>query len=302
MANEEEYEIDEEQRGLRHVGRGPLAEKGTQAPALVGELVSALNRMFPPADAEPWDRTGLLMGDPSAKIEGVACALDPTVPAVREAAQLGANVLVTHHPAFLDAPDEFKPLSARACVPGSVVFEAARLGVALANWHTALDVSAPAQSMLPGMLRLKPSAVLEPLARDESLGYGQICAVDASEGLTLGDLSARCMAVFGRAPRVWGGMDTSLSTVCTWTGGAGDAASECVKRGIDVLVCGEVKYHAALEASQQGLCIIELGHDVSELPFARILAESCARVGVAREKITLLDQNDAWQHPETRRV
>lgn len=97
-------------------------------------------------------------------------------------------------------------------------------------------------------------------------------------------------------------MDTSLSTVCTWTGGAGDAAFECVKRGIDVLVCGEVKYHAALEASQQGLCIIELGHDVSELPFARILAESCARVGVAREKITLLDQNDAWQHPETRRV
>ncbi|MEE1480221.1 MAG: Nif3-like dinuclear metal center hexameric protein, partial [Slackia isoflavoniconvertens] len=225
-----------------------------------------------------------------------------TVFAIREAAQLGANVLVTHHPAFLDAPDEFMPLSARACVPGSVVFEAARLGVALANWHTALDVSAPAQSMLPGMLRLKPSAVLEPLARDESLGYGQICAVEASEGLTLGDLSARCMAVFGRPPRVWGTMDTSLSTVCTWTGGAGDAASECVKRGIDVLVCGEVKYHAALEASQQGLCIIELGHDVSELPFARILAESCARVGVAREKITLLDQNDAWQHPETRRV
>ena len=62
MANEEEYEIDEEQRGLRHVGRGPLAEKGTQTPALVGELVSALNRMFPPADAEPWDRTGLLVG------------------------------------------------------------------------------------------------------------------------------------------------------------------------------------------------------------------------------------------------
>ena len=86
MANEEEYEIDEEQRGLRHVGRGPLAEKGTQAPALVGELVSALNRMFPPADAEPWDRTGLLVGDPSAKIEGVACALDPTVPAVRSRA------------------------------------------------------------------------------------------------------------------------------------------------------------------------------------------------------------------------
>ena len=33
MANEEEYDIDEEQRGMRHVGRGPLAEKCTQTPA-----------------------------------------------------------------------------------------------------------------------------------------------------------------------------------------------------------------------------------------------------------------------------
>ena len=109
MANEEEYEIDEEQRGLRHVGRGPLAEKGAQAPALVGELVSALNRMFPPADAESWDRTGLLVGDPATKIEGVACALDPTVFAVREAAQLGerardASSGVSRPARFVHAP------------------------------------------------------------------------------------------------------------------------------------------------------------------------------------------------------
>ncbi len=302
MANDGEYETEQEASGLRAMANGPLARKGAHAPATVGELVAALNRLFPPADAEKWDRTGLLAGDPSAPLASVACALDPTLSAVREAAQIGANVLITHHPAFLDAPEHFAPLSAGASVSGAVVYEACRLGVALANWHTALDVSAPAQTMLPGMLRLTPGDVLQPLARDNSLGYGQICAVAADEGLTLAKLAARCTSVFGRAPRVWGDMDEPLSSVCTWTGAAGDAVAECARRGISALVCGEVKYHAALDASQQGLSIIELGHDVSELPFARILAESCARIGVAREKITVLDQNDAWQHPETRRV
>lgn len=302
MVRDGEYETEEDARGLRTIAKGPLAHKNTNEPATVGELVAALNRMFPPADAEKWDRTGLLAGDPSAALGGVACALDPTVAAVREAAEIGANVLVTHHPAFLDAPESFMPLRAGASVAGAVVYEACRLGVALANWHTALDVSAPAQSMLPGMLRLSPNDMLEPLARDNSLGYGQICAVAADGGLTLAQLAARCTSVFGRPPRVWGNMECELSSVCTWTGAAGDAVAECARRGIGALVCGEVKYHAALDATQQGLAIVELGHDVSELPFARILAESCARIGVAREKITVLDQSDAWQHPETRRV
>lgn len=302
MANDGEYETNEETAGLRTIAKGPLAHKAAHAPATVGELVAGLNRAFPPADAKRWDRTGLLVGDPSAQLKGVACALDPTLSAVREAAQLGANALITHHPAFLEPPTRLSPLGPGASTSGAVAFEAARLGVALANWHTALDVSAPAQTMLPGMLRLKATDVLEPLARDNSLGYGQICAIAPDEDLTLGALAARCTSVFGRAPRVWGEMDKPLSTVCTWTGAAGNAAAECVARGIDALVCGEVKYHAALDASQAGLGIIELGHDVSELPFARILAETCARMGVAREKIVVLDQNDAWRHPETRRV
>ena len=67
----------------------------------VGELEQALLELFPASDAESWDRTGLLVGDPRAVISGVAVALDATPRAVRAAQHIGANVLVTHHPAFL---------------------------------------------------------------------------------------------------------------------------------------------------------------------------------------------------------
>lgn len=294
---------EDESTALQAFASGPLSETAPKAAETVGDLVRALSAAFPPADAEPWDRTGLLAGDPAWVLERVAVALDPTVEAVREAADLGCTVLLTHHPAFIEPPVAFGPLHANVPVAGAVVYEAVRLGVALVNYHTTLDVSAPAQGMLPGILRLARTGVLEPLARDARLGYGQICSVPEDQApLTLGELTSRCTAVFGRAPRVWGNANAPLSTVVTWTGGAGDAAERCVERGVDALVCGEVKYHAALDASARGLGIIDLGHDVSELPFVTILAESAVRAGVCREKIVFVNRTDAWTHPESRRV
>lgn len=288
---------------LRAVARGPLAQKRVERPETVGRLVQGLSALFPPTDAEPWDRTGLLAGDPDAPLEGVATALDPTVDAIRRAEAAGANVLLTHHPAYLDPPAPIGPRSSGANAAGQAVYEALRRGIALVNYHTALDVSAAAQGMLPGMLSLVRTGVLDPLARDARLGYGQVCAPAPDDApLTLQTLALRCTAVFGRSPRMWGDPDAPVETVATWTGSAGPAADLCLERGIDVLVCGEVKYHTALDASSAGLALIELGHDVSELPFAAVLAEAAASLGVPRDSIVCLAQDRNWTNPESRRV
>lgn len=288
---------------LRAVASGPLASQRTERPETVGQLVQGLSALFPPSDAEPWDRTGLSVGDASVTLRGVATALDPTVDAIRRAQAAGANVLLTHHPAYLEPPAPIGPRASGANAAGQAVYEAAVRGVALVNYHTALDVSAAAQGMLPGMLSLERTGVLDPLARDARLGYGQVCVPRASDGaLTLEALALRCTAVFGRAPRMWGDPDMSIETVATWTGSAGPAADLCIEQGIDVLVCGEVKYHTALDAASAGLALIELGHDVSELPFAAVLAEAAASLGVPRESITCLAQDRNWSNPESRRV
>lgn len=149
----------------------------------------------------------------------VAVALDATPAAVAAAAEAGANVLLTHHPAFLEAPDGFAPeasaLKARApCVA------AIRNQVALMDFHTALDVSPAAARVLPGMLGLKFTLrFADPLEGSRRKGYGQICEVPDNDGEpeTLARLAARCMAVFGRAPRVWGAPDAAVRRVVTAT-------------------------------------------------------------------------------------
>lgn len=284
---------------LARIPSGTLSAPQTRLS--IGQLERALLERFPAADAEDWDRMGLLVGDPARLVSGVACALDPTVAAIEAAAGAGANVLLTHHPAFLMPPTSFKPAASVAENPGAGVFRAIELGVALMNFHTALDVSREAQAMLPGMLGLTCHGVVEPIAADATKGYGQLCSPEG-ETLTLAQLAARCTSVFGRAPRVWGNLSRDMNRIVTCTGAAGPTMRKSYEAHSDCLIAGEVKYHDALDYSAAGLCIIELGHDTTELPFAGVLASAARDAGVPSDGVIIVGQNDNWSHPETVRL
>ena len=288
------------QEGLARRASGPLSVPS--APVTTGALERALLAEFPAADAEAWDRTGMTVGDPARLVTRVAVALDPTVAAIEAAADAGANVLVTHHPAFLAPPDSFMPASSVAANPGAGVWRAIERGVSLMSFHTALDVSARVQRVLPGMLGLAFQQVLVPIPGSRDKGYGQLCGLGEDDGLTLGQLAARCTSVFARAPRVWGDFSRELDRVVTCTGSAGEVGREALRVQADVLVCGEIKYHEALDLSQAGLAIVELGHDTSELPLASVLAAAVRGMGVPEDLVMIVDQRDNWAYPETVRV
>lgn len=289
------------QKSLVQRASGPLSKQ--RFTMTVGALEQALLRDFPAADAEVWDRTGMTVGDPARVLEGVAVTLDPTVEAVEEAVARGVNVLVTHHPAFLQPPDSFSPATSVAANSGALVWAAVTHGVALLAYHTALDVSEQAQRVLPGMLNLEFQSVEVPLATSVHKGYGQRCTVKTEDApLTLGQLAARCTSVFAREPRVWGDFSRELKSVVTTTGATGDVGSVALRKRADCLVCGEIKYHDALALSQAGLAIVELGHDTSELPLTAVLAAAVEDAGVPGELISIIDQRDNWAYPETTRI
>lgn len=300
VATKKNQKDGKNREGLARRASGVLSKPAN--PITTGALERALLAEFPAADAEAWDRTGMTVGDPARLVTGVALALDPTVEAIEAAASRGANVLITHHPAFLAPPSSFAPASSTAANPGAGVWRAVERGVSLLSFHTALDVSVRAQRVLPGMLSLSFQQVLEPIPGSQDKGYGQLCTLCEDDGLTLGQLAARCTSVFGRAPRVWGDFSRELDRVVTCTGSAGDLGRECLRAQVDCLVCGEVKYHDALELSQVGLSIVDLGHDTSELPLVAVLAAAVESVGIPGDMVTVVDQGDNWAYPETVRV
>ncbi|MDO9107600.1 MAG: Nif3-like dinuclear metal center hexameric protein, partial [Coriobacteriia bacterium] len=120
----------------------------------VQDIVAALDTAFPTQWAEPWDNVGLAVGDPAAHVTGVLVCLDVTREAVSRAAEQGLNVVVTHHPAFLDPAGAFGP--------GSVATLALSQGIALIAAHTNLDRAPAGARVLADALGL---ADVQPLER-----------------------------------------------------------------------------------------------------------------------------------------
>lgn len=287
--------LKQESKAIAQLQKDVLA-KVSKPVKTIGQLEAALLATFPAEDAENWDKTGLLVGDPAQVISRIGVALDATVDAVRLCVELGCNVLLTHHPAYLESPESLHPLEGGCIGSGSVVWEAASSGVALMDAHTALDVSPYAAQVLPHMLGLDFMNVIQPIDEANVKGYGQLCS--SGESLNLNQLASRCVSVFGRIPRVYGNPSTLLNRIGTCTGSAANLALVCIQQDIDCLICGEIRYHSAMDALSSGLCIIELGHDVSELPLCAVLAQFVGLAGISEDNICILDQGHNWWTPD----
>ncbi len=292
-------------------GRGPHLGTGFT----VGELESALFIRFPADTAEDWDVCGLSVGDRAAPVHRIALALDSDFDAVHAAAEVGCDVLVTHHPVYLDPPLRIGPPSPAMGDAAAATFEAARRGIALLAYHTCLDRALCAQRMLPRRLSLHYLHPLEGWARmisaaahpSDAVGthgvfhpdsvlpaYGAVCST-GGDPMALGDLVARCTAnLGGRAPRVWGDPSRLVHTVATCTGSVGSLADDALAGGVDVLIAGEVRYHAAVDAAGRGLALIELGHDVSELPLLDSLRHALLACGCPPDRIVNLERPAHW--------
>ncbi len=293
-----------EAKDLATIATGSIAKPSPAiAPLTVGLLERAFLARFPREDAESWDRMGLLVGDPSQPIAGVCIALDATQNAIQTTARLGANVLITHHPAFLDPPSAISPSHDVAPQTGVNVWAAVKNDVALMNFHTALDVSDEARRLFMGLLGLDFERMLVEAAAGAPKGYGYVCSIrDADAPFKLAHMAARCTSVFGRTPRVWGDMDDVVKSVVFANGSASNVAKACVEAHLDCLVCGEIGYHAALDAAQAGLSVVELGHDASELPLTAVLAQVAIEAGVVPETVHVLDQSGNWIVPDSTRL
>ncbi|BAS09446.1 putative GTP cyclohydrolase 1 type 2 [Arthrobacter sp. Hiyo4] len=73
------------------------AAAGPAAPTL-GQVLLAVEELWPESLAENWDEVGLVAGHPSAPVTRVMFAVDPTLTVIEEAVEWGAELLITHHP------------------------------------------------------------------------------------------------------------------------------------------------------------------------------------------------------------
>ena len=269
-------------------------------PKTVGELEKALFDAFPLEDAESWDSVGLVAGNRSTPLEKIALNLDMSVDAVIEASEAGCSTLVTHHPPFIkDAPCEYGPASqVQTPGPGRAVFEAISRGVNLINMHTNADRAIATRERFAQLLDMKCAgnceSALDGTRELQETGLGSLLEPMNNEAIELFELARRCKDVFGGSPRVWGDAASKLKRIAFLNGSWRDAGlyGKCIEADIDCVIVGETGYHLCLDA-QPYVAIIELGHDLSELPIVDVLNAALSNTGIADENIVRLHCSDA---------
>ncbi len=110
--------------------------------ATLADVVGCLDAAYDPATAATWDAVGLVCGDPEQPVRRVMFAVDPVLAVADEAVAAGAELLVTHHPLFL------QPVHGVAATTpkGRVVHRLLRAGTALHVCHTNADTADPGVS------------------------------------------------------------------------------------------------------------------------------------------------------------
>ncbi len=244
------------------------------------ELFAAIERLFPLSWAESWDRVGLQIGDPQARVERVLLCLDVDMAAVSNAVTNGCALLLSHHPLLFD------PLSVidETTPSGRLVARIVRERLAVYSAHTNLDRARGGVSdQLARSLGLAPGAPLAAYPVDQAevqpdrrSGYGRICICEPRIRLSDLEEKARQLPGYTGAFRNYRA-DAPVGNVAVMGGSFPDEWVDWLPdQHIDTLIIGEIGYHEMFTLGTHGIHTLAIGHDVSERPVLQALAAQLA--------------------------
>ncbi len=252
----------------------------------VAQVLDFLNTLAPPPLAEPWDNVGLQLGHPDEEVSGILVALDVTEAVLWEAVQHKANLILTHHPLF------FRPISALndSSVAQRLIRLGAQMAVHIACFHTNLDSAAEGLNQnLAKRLGLKNIHPL--IAHPQYPGAGMGRLGQTPRPTNLFQLLKKIGELFGKTCIPYAGdLHRPIRKVAVVTGSGGAYFQEAHRSQADVLITGDVKYHHALDATAEGIALVDLGHFSGEIAMVAWMAQKL-QYWLKKKRYTL----EVWQ-------
>lgn len=228
--------------------------------ATVADILIFLESLAPSSLKMDWDNVGLFCGSKSNAVTKILVALDPFEGVCREAAEVGAELIVTHHPLIFQAANA---VTDETSVGRSIMF-LCRHGISAVNAHTNLDVA--------------PGGVNDALA--EKLGLQNVVTLE--DGLLrAGNVARQNLSAFLDFVKETLGCDglryadggKPVQKVAVGGGSCAEEMLQALADGCDTFVTADCKYNQFWDARDLGLNLIDAGHFHTENPIVPVLAE-----------------------------
>jgi dinuclear metal center YbgI/SA1388 family protein len=222
------------------------------------EIVQVLEKIAPPELADDFDkgRIGLVLGL-GDDVNRVAVALDTNSYVLKKAAEIGAEMLITHHTLIFHPVNMIsKPLAASLKI-------ALENGISLYSMHTNYDrAEGGINDALAACLRLKNTRAVE---------IGRIGEIESCSSAELAAHVSDCL----QTPVMYAGEKQAIRKVMV-VGGSGfrnEYLEVARENGVDAFISSELKHD--ILRTHEDLCLIDATHYATENPGMEAL---CARL------------------------
>ena len=239
----------------------------------VKDIFEFINTVAPAYMKESWDNVGLNCGRMDKEVRTILVALDPFEGVCKEAVDVGADLLVTHHallwnPGFIT--DETQQ--------GKNTLFLIEHGIPCINAHTNLDCApGGVNDTLAQVLGLQDVKVISPVGTDEMgreyglLRYGFV------EQQSLETFLQHVKDVLGCPGLRYADGGKMVHKVCVGGGACGSELMDAYNAGCDTFVTADVKYNQFWDAKDLGMTIMDAGHFYTENPVVKVLADKIAK-------------------------
>ncbi len=219
------------------------------------DIYKEIDNIAPFNSAAEFDNVGLLIGSFDTEVKKVLLALDVTSEIIDEALNIGANLIITHHPVI------FNPL--KRIREDDMVYKLIKNDIAVISAHTNLDLA----------LNYGVNFTLA-----NKLGIKNL--VNKAEFLFEGEIEPTTILQFAEKIKEVTGSDFLeavlpekmddyiIETIGMCSGSGGEYIFETEA---DAFITGEMKHHERLYAKEKGIPAFIMGHYESEVIFKESL-------------------------------
>lgn len=232
----------------------------------IQEWVDNWEKKVPLSLQEKWDKSGKQLGNFDDELKGIVFSLDLSEEAIEAAEELGYNLIFTHHPVFFSPLENFLLDDPK----NRLIWSCLERKISVYSSHTAFDfVDGGVNDVLAEKCHFKNIRPLRPRDSQDPLyayskGMGRIGEISP---MILEDYASLLKKSFGGESLIFYGKKDRMVKRVACLGGSGlDFAEDALKNTCDLLVTADIKYHDAQDWVRRGLCLIDLGHYVSEFP------------------------------------
>lgn len=203
-----------------------------------------------------FDNAGIQIGRLSNSVTRVLLALDVTSEVVSEAAELGAELIVSHHPLI------FTPIKN---ITDDTLLRLAREDIAVISMHTNLDIAEGGVNDV--LLALFNAERKDYLDEDNCGRVGEL-----AQELDLSEFLIECKAALNANGLRYYDAGRRVKRIAVMGGSGGDYVADAVNKGCDTYITADIKHHQFLLAKELNINLIDADHYCTENPVIPAIA------------------------------